>query len=286
MRKIYEALNWASSFLEENGREPFAAELLLRHELGVDRTGLFMKMRDGIPEAMERAFVEKIKAHATGIPLQHLTGTESFYGREFTVNEHVLIPRPETEELVLGVIERSAKLFPGSEPLSLVDVGTGSGAIAISLALELERSNVTAIDISEEALKVAKQNAINLRAEVSFLHGDLLQPIIEQGKRFDIVVSNPPYISQEDYEQLDPLVRDHEPITALVGGEDGYELYRKLAHQIPKVLAPKGIIAFEVGEKQAKTVAGFLEASFGNNIKTEIVKDINGKQRMVFGQVG
>ncbi len=281
MMTVFEALKWASSFLEKYGREASAAEWLIKHELNVSRTELLLQMQDQMPDFA--SFEAKINQHASGIPVQHIVGKEEFYGRTFRVNHHVLVPRPETEELVEGILSRAKRLFPNPEKATIADIGTGSGAIAISLALELQNQNVTAVDISQEALEVAKENACQLDASISFLHGDLLQPL--QGQTFDIVVSNPPYISEEEYATLDPLVRDHEPIRALVGGEDGYVLYRRLAEGLPELISSPGLIGFEVGEKQARTVAAMLEASFGERIQVEVVKDISGKERMVFGIV-
>ncbi|WP_270180392.1 peptide chain release factor N(5)-glutamine methyltransferase [Alkalihalobacillus sp. CinArs1] len=280
MKTVFEALTWASSFLEDHGREASSAEWLLKQELNVSRTELLLRMREEMPDF--EGFAQKIRVHASGVPIQHLVEREEFYGRTFRVNKHVLVPRPETEELVEGIVSRGQALF-GEKSLSIADIGTGSGAIAISLALELDRASVTAVDISEEALTVAKENAKILKAPVSFLHGDLVDPL--KGKQFDIVVSNPPYISQEEYEELDSLVKDHEPILALVGGEDGYDLYRRLAKDLPDVMASPGLIGFEVGEKQARTVAEMLRVSFGDRIEVDVVNDISGKERMVFGTI-
>ena len=281
MKTVFEALKWASSFLEKHGREASAAEWLIKHELSVTRTELLLRMQDEMPDY--ESFEAKIQQHASGIPVQHIVEKEEFYGRTYRVNHHVLVPRPETEELVEGILSRAKELFPDPTKATIADIGTGSGAIAISLALELQNREVTAVDISEDALAIAKENARQLEAPTSFLHGDLLQPLA--GRKLDIVVSNPPYISEEEYATLDPLVRDHEPIQALVGGEDGYELYRRLAEGLPKLISSPGLIGFEVGEKQARTVATMLESSFGKDIEVEVVKDISGKERMVFGVV-
>ncbi len=281
MKTVFEALKWASSFLEKHGREASAAEWLIKHELSVTRTELLLRMQDEMPDY--ESFEAKIQQHASGIPVQHIVEKEEFYGRTYRVNHHVLVPRPETEELVEGILSRAKELFPDPTKATIADIGTGSGAIAISLALELQNREVTAVDISEDALAIAKENARQLEAPTSFLHGDLLQPLA--GRKLDIVVSNPPYISEEEYATLDPLVRDHEPIQALVGGEDGYELYRRLAEGLPNLISSPGLIGFEVGEKQARTVATMLESSFGKDIEVEVVKDISGKERMVFGVV-
>ncbi|OIJ22483.1 protein-(glutamine-N5) methyltransferase, release factor-specific [Anaerobacillus alkalidiazotrophicus] len=283
--KIFEALRWASSFLTEYGfqHQPIA-EILLKHYLKIDRSKLFQMMQDELPQDVEQTFKEAIKQVSEGVPVQHITGFEDFYGRKFTVNEHVLIPRPETEELVLGLIQRIDKHFADQQRVSVVDVGTGSGAIAITLALENRKLDVTTVDISLAAINVAKQNAEKLSAAVRFLEGDLLSPVIAEKKTVDVVVSNPPYISEADFELLDDNVRVHEPTLALVGGISGYELYERLVAQIPNVLKKKGIIAFEVGVGQSERVEALIKGEFPH-ANTEIVYDINGKDRMVFASM-
>lgn len=282
--KIFEALRWASSFLTENELEHPIAEILLKHYLQIDRAKLFSMLQDELPVDVEKAFKDALNRVAEGTPVQHITGVEDFYGRQFVVNEHVLIPRPETEELVQGLLQRISKVFSDQSSISVVDIGTGSGAIAISLSLENSKLSVATVDISPEATMVAMKNAHRLAANVQFLEGDLLQPLIEQKKKVDVVVSNPPYISEADFQLLAKNVRDHEPTLALVGGISGYELYEKLVEQIPHVLNEKGIIAFEVGTGQSKQVETLIKTQFPK-AHTEIVFDINGKDRMVFAVI-
>ncbi|WP_332628628.1 peptide chain release factor N(5)-glutamine methyltransferase [Halalkalibacter flavus] len=277
---IGEALRWASSFLEERGLEPPVAEWLLRHYYQINRAKLLMILDDKIEPGLFKRLQQDIKRHAEGTPVQHIIGYEEFYGRRFIVNEHVLIPRPETEELVVAVTELKQKLFR-QEKISLIDVGAGSGAISVTLALEDETLDVQAIDISEEALKVAKKNADELGAKVRFKNGDLLKPIIEEGIRVEAIVSNPPYIPLSDAPSLAVHVREHEPHLALFGGEDGLDLYRRFMGELPEVLKDKGIVGFEVGVGQAQVVKEMLQTAFPY-ATTEIKVDINGKERMVF----
>lgn len=279
--KIYEALKWASSFLQKHGRDENVGEIALQHILEFNRTQLLTNMRSDLIDEHWLQFQEMIQKHVEGEPIQYLIGYEYFYGRKFIVNNEVLIPRPETEELVEGVLNRVNKLWNNSENLELVDVGTGSGAIAITLALENPRLNVHTVDIAEESIEVAKQNALHLGAKVSFLHNDLLNYFIEQNKKVDIVVSNPPYIPHQDWLQLDDVVKDHEPYRALVGGEDGLDFYRRFASDLPKVLNDKALVAFEVGIGQGEPVAAILRNAF-LNWHVEVVFDINGKDRMVY----
>ncbi|WP_096203035.1 peptide chain release factor N(5)-glutamine methyltransferase [Bacillus sp. FJAT-45350] len=278
--KVFEALKWASSFLEEKGQEAPIGEILLKYHMQWNRTTLMMNMHEFLPEESQQRFIKDVEKAATGIPVQYITGEEQFYGRTFRVNKEVLIPRPETEELVVGIIER----LPKRENLRLVDVGTGSGAIAITLSLEVPELTVTAIDIAKESLEVAESNAKNLRANVQFQEGDLLKSLINEGEKVDIVVSNPPYIPLEDVKQLAVNVRDYEPWRALVGGEDGYQFYRRFMDEIPQIINPNGLIAFEVGVGQGETVANMLKKTFPT-AKVEVVNDINGKDRMVFAEL-
>lgn len=235
--KIYEVLHWASSFLKEHGKEERVAELLICHHLHMTRAQLFACLRDELNERIEKAFVADLEKHVNDhIPVQYLIGSEQFYGREFIVNPAVLIPRPETEELVEGVLKRINRLFSKQEPVDVVDVGTGSGAIAVTLALENRSLRVSATDISPESLEVAKENAQRLGAEVEFWCGDLLQPLIQANRKVDVVVSNPPYIPEEDIASLSPVVKNCEPLRALVGGKDGLDFYRRFMSELPLVL--------------------------------------------------
>jgi release factor glutamine methyltransferase len=283
--KIYEVLQWASSFLKEHGKDENAGELLLRHHLNMTRAQMFAYLRDEIDEQVKQAFINDIKKHVyEHVPVQYLIGFEEFYGRPFLVNKEVLIPRPETEELVEGVLARVNRLFSEHETVSLVDVGTGSGAIAITLALENKALRVSTIDIAPESLQVAKENARRLGAEVEFICGDLLQPFIQAGRKVDVVVSNPPYIPEGDVAFLSPVVKEHEPLRALVGGRDGLDFYRRFMKELPLVLNERALVAFEVGVGQGEAVAQLLRETFKSAF-VEVVYDINGKDRMVYAQI-
>ncbi|WP_449538081.1 peptide chain release factor N(5)-glutamine methyltransferase [Ferdinandcohnia sp. Marseille-Q9671] len=284
-QKIYEALKWASSFLRENGRDENSGELLLCHYLGLTRAQLLAELREELDETIKEKFTNAIEEVVSGIPVQYIIGYEEFYGRRFIVNEEVLIPRPETEELVQGLLNRITKLYGDVEEVAVVDVGTGSGAISITLALENPKLDVMTVDIAKASIDVAKGNARQLGANVSFYEGDLLQPLIEHGTKVDVVVSNPPYIPEGDIETLSTVVKDHEPMRALVGGVDGLDFYRRFMYEIPEVLKENGIVAFEVGIGQGKLVADLLQHTF-TGAKVEVVYDINGKDRMVFAEIG
>ena len=277
-KTIFEALNWASSFLEDNGREGNAARLLLQHILQTNYSGLMMKMHDPITQEQHEQFEQYIQEHITGRPVQYITGVEEFYGRTFEVDESVLIPRPETEELIVGTIERMNKLFNKSD-LTLADIGTGSGAIAITMKKECPQLDVTATDLSAVALKTAQKNAANLQAEITFLEGDLTAPIAQ--KKWDVVLSNPPYIAFDDLPTMSDVVVAHEPHSALFAEEKGLILYRKLAEQLPALMNTPGLIGLEIGYQQGQAVASYFQTHFPQ-AKVSVVKDINGKDRMVF----
>ncbi|WAA09650.1 peptide chain release factor N(5)-glutamine methyltransferase [Fervidibacillus albus] len=279
IRKVFEALNWARQFLREKGREENVAHIAMEFCLGMGRTELLANMHRPLNATEFETFQQMIIQHGEGVPIQYVIGYEEFYGRKFHVNEHCLIPRPETEELVLGTITRMKKSF-SNQALEVVDIGTGSGVIAITLKLEVPTLHVTATDISTKTLDVAKNNARTLGANIEWVEGDLLTPLIGS-KRFDCVVSNPPYIPIGEKENLSVIVKNYEPERALFGGTDGLVYYRKMIEQLPNILKRKALVGFEIGHTQGDAVAKLLLNKFPN-AKVEIVKDLNGKQRMVF----
>jgi len=281
-KKVYEALNWASSFLREHDRDENAGELLLMWILGWNRARLLSELRMELPESEYSRFFEAVKEHVAGRPIQHIIGYEEFYGRKFSVSEHVLIPRPETEELIVAVLERLDSYFDSTSKLKCADIGTGSGAIAVTIKLERPQLEVSASDISEAALKIAQKNAVALGAEINFRHGDLLDPFLNE--KWDIILSNPPYIPNDDKNILSEIVREHEPHSALFGGSDGLDFYRRFATDLPKITNEKAIIAFEIGAGQGEAVATMMNKAFPRG-KTEIIFDINGKDRIVLTQL-
>lgn len=281
-KTIFEALNGASSFLEQNGREGNAARLLLQHILQTNYSGLMMKMHDPITEEQQQQYSAFIQEHIKGRPVQYITGVEEFYGRTFHVDESVLIPRPETEELIVGTIERMQKLFGENKQLKFADIGTGSGAIAITMKKECPKLDVTATDLSEAALATAAKNAEHLQADITFKFGDLTAPIADA--KWDIVLSNPPYIAFDEMKEMSDVVVAHEPHSALFAEEDGLQLYRKLAENLPTLMNTPALIGLEIGYTQGEVVANLFKQNFPN-ARVSVVKDINKKDRIVFCEI-
>lgn len=275
----FEALTRASSFLAENNREKEVARYLLQHVLQKNYSELMMTIYEEITPEAYQTFWDYVEEHVTGRPFQYIIGQESFYGRDFLVNEHVLIPRPETEELIEEVKKRTANLFEANKSIKIADIGTGSGAIALTIKKEISNAKVTATDISPEALVVSKKNAERLEAKVEFKQGDLLAPIADQ--KWDIILSNPPYIGSHEAEDLSDTVIDYEPHLALFAEEDGLQLYRKMAAQLPDMMNIPSFIGFEIGYAQGPAVQKMLQNAFPLAL-VEVAQDINQKNRFVF----
>lgn len=281
-KTVFEALNWASSFLKEHGRDENAGRILMQHLYKTNYSGIIMRMHEEIEENRLKQFQLMVEEHAKGRPVQYITGVEEFYGRVFHVDESVLIPRPETEELIVGAITRMKQLFGENKELKLADIGTGSGAIAITMKLEWPNAQVTATDISEAALQTAQQNAKQLNADVDFRLGDLTEPIA--GEKWDVVLSNPPYIAYHEAEEMSEVVLQYEPHLALFAEDEGLILYKGLAMTLPNLLNERALIGVEIGHRQGEAVAKIFKESFPQ-AEIEIVKDINKKNRFVFCKI-
>ena len=211
-------------------------------------------------------------------PIQYITGEAWFFGLQFDVNENTLIPRPETEELVEWIIE-SQKSKVQSQKCEILDIGTGTGCIPISLKTNLPQANVSAIDVSEKALEVAKRNAVSNRVDISFIQADILE-VEDLSQYFDIIVSNPPYVRNLEKEEIKKNVLDYEPHLALfVEDTDALLFYRKIAQLALKNLAPNGLLFFEINQYLGKETVELLENMGFKNI--ELKKDIYGNDRMI-----
>ncbi|MGD0907456.1 MAG: peptide chain release factor N(5)-glutamine methyltransferase [Candidatus Acidiferrales bacterium] len=271
---------------------PLAAELLLMHVLDRDRAWIYANPEQEFdPETCERYF-SLIGRRANGMPAQYLTGHQEFWGLDFEVTPGVLIPRPETEHVIEVALERlgiaaDTDIAGRQAQIRVADVGTGSGCIAIALAHELPRSRVTATDISAAALEVARRNAERhgVAERIEFIECDLLDVIphqspatSHQSRCFDLIVSNPPYIGRREAATLPPEVREHEPESALFGGELGTEMYGPLIAQAATLLKPGGILVLELGYNLAEHVSYLLDAPEWTAVA--ITNDLAGIQRV------
>ena len=276
---VRELIRQSEAMLDETNKDCNVAKVLFYHLANKEPHQLYLMMDEEVDEKLYDAFQEGMKRYMAGEPIQYIKGKETFFSRDFIVNENVLIPRYETEELVENILYKIDDYFDDYDSIDLCDVGTGSGAIAISLALEEPKLKVTATDISEEALEVARLNARELSAQVDFYQGDMLKPLIERNIKVDIFVSNPPYIPNE--QEIKNVVKDNEPHVALFGGNDGLYFYRKIFSQVHAVIKERALLAFEMGFDQRELMSEAVEHYFPD-VPYEIIKDINGKDRMLF----
>ncbi|HUS19669.1 MAG TPA: peptide chain release factor N(5)-glutamine methyltransferase, partial [Terriglobales bacterium] len=242
---VGEALAYAVERLsaEPIGPPRMAAETLLMHVLGRDRAFVVAHRDEELTAAQVERFRECVSRRASGEPLQYITGHQEFWGVDLKVTPAVLIPRPETEHLVEAAVTKVRELK--WEKPRIVDVGTGSGCIALAVKSELPEADVHAVDISHEALAVAQQNAERLKLYVEFGQSDLLSDF--RGTKFDMVLSNPPYVGRTEWEKVQKEVREHEPDVAVFAGEHGIEIYRRLIPQAQAALKPGGWLMMEIG---------------------------------------
>jgi release factor glutamine methyltransferase len=269
-----------------------AAELLLLHVVGRDRTWLYAHPEDKITAEQEQRFMSLLARRAAGEPTQYLTGKQEFWGLEFEVTPDVLIPRPETEHVIEVALDRLAlreiragrKQTLSGDGLRIADIGTGSGCIAVSLAKDLPGARLVATDISPEALKVAQRNAArhSFADQIEFIRANLLEGVSSPttaAPRFDLIASNPPYIGRRQGPTLQREVRDHEPEVALYGGEEGYELYADLITQSAVHLVPGGIGVFELGHDSLPAVQPLFETPEWTRVG--VTNDLAGIPRVI-----
>jgi len=268
-----------------------AAELLLLYVTSQNRTWLYSHPEEVLPESVAENYFALLTRRGAGVPTQHLTGKQEFWGLEFEVNPDVLIPRPETEHLIEVALDRLAvrEIRAGrhqqlsGENVMLVDIGTGSGCIAITLAKELPAATVYATDISGSALAVALRNAARhgLSNRIRFLQSNLLDAFSSPGANtpFDLIISNPPYVSLREAESLPIEVRRHEPQSALFGGEEGYELYGVLIPQAVRHLKSGGLLVLELGYNSLPAVEPLLDRSEWSGVS--VTKDLAGIPRVI-----
>ena len=256
-------------------------ELFLQKALGdVDRIYIHLNLNKELTDEQYKEILGYINDRINGRPVAYIVGNREFMGLDFFVKEGVLIPRPDTETLVEEIIELCKNK---SEEINIVDIGTGSGAITVSLAKYIENSRVISLDISDIPLEVGKINAINNGVDdrIEFIKSDVFSGIKDRGEKFDIIVSNPPYIPRKDIETLHTQVKDYEPYNALEGGEDGLDFYRQITEESVEYLNQDGILAYEVGHDQAEDVSKIMKHHGYDKIYTK--KDIQGIDRVVIG---
>lgn len=264
------------------------AEELFCFLTGLDKVTLFLKAEEEVDPETEAKYMELIKRRAGRIPLQHITGTQEFMGHTFRVNPQVLIPRQDTETLVteaaktiqntpkekLSLIEK----LKGNKEWEVLDLCCGSGAVGISLAKIYSNIKVTASDISAEAIAVAEENASNLHTKLKFVQGDMFKP--HQDKKFDMIVTNPPYVKTAMISILQEEVKSHEPLSALDGGKDGLDFYRIIVEKAADHLKKDGFLLMEIGHDQGEDLRKMLKDS-GKYTAAEVIKDLPGKDRVV-----
>ncbi|QJW46794.1 peptide chain release factor N(5)-glutamine methyltransferase [bacterium BFN5] len=273
-------LTWTGQYFAEKGVENprLDAEVLLSHILERERIQLYVNFDQPLQPHELTAYREAVKKRVARMPVAYITGCKEFMGLEFCVTPAVLIPRPDTEILVEAVLKK----LHGFEQPVLLDLGTGSGAIIVSLLANLPTAAGAAVDISDKALDIARQNAEKnqVSSRLKFYQGDLYQPVA--GQTFDAIISNPPYIPDSDIQELTQEVRK-EPHLALAGGPDGLGFYRRIVRDAAQYLNAGGLLAVEVGIHQAQAVAA-LAQPVEQLVFTEIIKDYSGIERVVVFQ--
>lgn len=274
---ISSLLNWTVNYFKSKNIESarLDAEVLLSHVLGQERIYLYVHFDEPMQQDELNKFREYVKKRAQHVPVAYIIGEREFMGLPFKVTPDTLIPRPDTEILVENVLANVDK----NKEMMIADIGTGSGAIILSLLANLPNAAGKTVDIAPKAIEVAKENAVNLHVDdrCEFFTGDLFAPL--QGDKFDVIVSNPPYIPQKDIAGLEDDVKAYEPVSALTDGGDGLSYYRRLLGEGRAYLKENGFIALEIGIYQSKAVKRMAEENGWKNIK--VIKDYAGIDRVV-----
>ena len=289
---VLEVIQRSTEFLakREVDSPRLQTELLLAHLLNMPRMKLYLNFDRALTDAELDGFRELIKRRGQREPLQHITGSTSFCGLEMTVNRHVFVPRPETEllaergwEFLNQLQTQERPQSDTNQPLSALDFGTGSGCLSITLAVKCPAVQVAALDISADALATAKQNAIRhgVVDRLNFIQADGFQTLPTE-TRFDLIVSNPPYIPTAEIEILAPEVRDHDPRPALDGGPDGFSMFRRLAVEAGPFLKTNGKMMLEFGDGQEKMLPELLEKQ--NWIVERILSDYTQRPRLLIAR--
>jgi len=279
-------LKWTTDHFEKNGSQTprLDAELLLAHARNCDRIELYTAFAEEASDETRAAFRELVLRRASGTPVAYLLGSREFYSLDFRVTPEVLIPRPETEFVVVELLDHAANHTKTDQPLRIADVGTGSGILAVCAAKHLPRGHVTAVDISAAALEVARQNATRhaVAERIEFIQGDLLESL-DQSQTLDFIVSNPPYVSEPEFELLSRDVRDHEPRMALVAGPGGTEIIERLIPQAAGRLVAGGWLIMEISPMIEKAVFELLKRD-GRFTQPDTTKDLAQLPRVISAQ--
>ena len=278
MNKIKNVLTKYKTILKEKGFDTYSldVEVLLMEVTGFDKTKLYINTDYELTDSQFKKFENLFNRRLKNEPIAYIIGKCEFMGLMFMLNNDTLIPRPDTEILV----EKAINIINENNFKTALDIGTGSGAIAISLA-KYCNINVDAVDINENALKMATQNSsLNNIKNVNFIQSDVFENV---DKKYNIIVSNPPYIQTELIQTLDKNVKDYEPIRALDGGEDGLYFYKKITKDAKKYLLDDGYLMYEIGHDQAQDVKKIMEQN--NFFNINVLKDLAGLDRVVFGHI-
>ena len=250
------------------------AKILIAELLNCNPLELLNYLEKRIPEEKVEVLKREIKALEENTPLQYVLGNVNFYGNKFYVDERVLIPRFETEELVENTIKYINRFF--TEPVDIIDLGCGSGVIGLTLEKKVSTKTVDLVDISSSALEVARKNCGNLNSNANIIQSDMFSAV---NKKYDVIISNPPYIKTN--EEIEDIVKENEPSIALYAGEDGLDCYKKILENIKEHIKEKCLIAFEIGMRQANDIQKLVNKYLPDS-KTEVKKDMSGKDRMFF----
>jgi len=251
------------------------AKMLLADLMDVNSLELLTILDSEVPIDIEKEYKYRVDELRKGRPIQYIIGNVNFCGNILEINENVLIPRFETEQLVVNTIEKINELWP-NQVIDLIDLGTGSGAIGLSIKKRLPYINVTLLDISSKALEVAKKNANNLNLNVEYILNDMLDNITN---KYDVIISNPPYIKKD--EEIEEIVKNNEPHLALYAGEDGLDCYRKILSHVKENINNKYLIAFEIGDTQKEDLFK-LASEYLNDYNIECLRDFSNRDRMIF----
>ena len=266
---IEELLVYGKGHIHSDHAKILLAELLHKNPLE-----LLLYLQESVSKEVEEKYKQEVEALEQGRPLQYVIGNVNFYGINFEINNNVLIPRFETEELVENTINYIKKYF--TEPVDIIDLGCGSGVIGLTLEKKVSTKTVDLIDISPKALEVAHKNCGNLNSKANLIESDMFTNVT---KKYDVIISNPPYIKTT--EEIERIVKDNEPELALYSGEDGLDCYRKILKDIDKHMKDKCLVAFEIGQTQADDIKKIIE-NYLDNVTVIVKKDLSNRDRMLF----